>query len=84
MNTTGTTIYEISTYGFAGRYGKQLVNGKIGMTAAAVVVNEHNEITITLHVNEKAARAGLRRLLANFDRQSLGASGTTYPAYELA
>ena len=83
MNTATTTIYEINTYGFAGFYGKQLVNGKDGMTHAAIVVNEHNEMTITLHVNEKAAQAGLRRLLSSFDRQALGASGTTYPAYAI-
>lgn len=83
ITTNAASIYEVSTYGFAGHYGKQIVIGKDGMTHAAVVVNEHNEITITLHVNEKAAQAGLRRLLASFDRQSLGASGTTLPAYEI-
>lgn len=78
-----SSIYEVSTYGFAGHYGKQIVVGKDGMSYAAVVVNEHNEMTITLHVNEKAAQAGLRRLLASFDRQALGASGTTLPATEI-
>lgn len=83
ITTNSSSMYEVSTYGFAGRYGKQLVIGKDGMTYAAVVVNEHNEMTITLHVNEKAAQAGLRRLLASFDRQAIGATGTTYPATEI-